>query len=101
MNVLYLKANNEQALIDALPFARGLDLLGNPYWIPATHEFSLDIIGTLYNNDAVFNGVALITPPTEISGFHANIKCNDRILALIPVNIIIIPPPQRIQREWA
>ncbi len=101
MNVLYLKSITENALTEALSFARGIDLEDSPFWREATHEYSLDIIGNLYNDDAVWDGVNLITPATKIPGFHANIICNDRILALIPTDIIIIPPPNRIQRMWA
>ena len=101
MNTLYLKASSEQALIEALPFARGVSQVGESYWISATHEYALDIVGDLYNNDSILNGVIIVTPATKISGFHANITCNDRIMALIPVEIIIMPPPGRIQRMWA
>lgn len=108
MNNLYLKAATEQALIDALPFARGIDLQGDPYWLSATNEFSLDIIGDLYNDDAVYSEEldergrhVCISAPTKIPGFHANLRCNDRIRALIPEGVIIMPPPGRVQRQWA
>ena len=83
----------------ASPFARMVDSGGNQCWIQATHEFSLDTIGALYNNDAIWSGGNLITPATQIVGFHANIVCNDRIKDLIDASIIITP--NHIQREWA
>lgn len=101
MNKLYLKAITEDVLIDAIMFARGIYMDSSPFWRKATHEFALDIIGTLYNKDAVWEGTKLVTPPTKMPGFHANIICNDRIKDLIDVNIIITPTPARILREWA
>ena len=50
---LYLRAANEQELIDALGFARGVNLNDEPMWIEATNDYALDIIGELYNDDAV------------------------------------------------
>lgn len=101
MNVLYLRADSEVALIAALAFARMADTNGQGGWCTATAEYALDIIGVIYNDDAVYVNSALVTPATSKSGFHANLKCNDRILALVPVSVIIVPPPGRILREWA
>lgn len=39
-----------------------------------THEYSLDPIGTIYNNDAVIDPETgeIISPATPIEGWHAN-----------------------------
>lgn len=101
MNVLYLKAASEAALKTALSFARFTDIEGQESWLLATAEYSLDVIGDIYNEDAVYDNRTLVKAATKKVGFHANIICNERILALIPQSIIIIPPPGRIIREWA
>jgi hypothetical protein len=42
-------------------------------WNVATLEHSLDPVGTLYNNDAVFDLEGnVITEPTKITGWHVN-----------------------------
>lgn len=105
MNDLYLKATDEAALIEALPFARGEDEQGNAIWIQTTHDYALDIVGDIYNDDAVFGeevdetgALIAITPPTKVEGFHANLRSNDDIAALVPQSIIIEAPatPTRI-----
>lgn len=97
METLYLRAESEEALIKALSFAR------YEYgWIEASHEFSLDIIGILdedttgwpVNKDGV-----LLSPVKHLPGFHANIKCTDKIVAMIPVSIVI-PTPDKPRRKW-
>lgn len=102
---LYLRSNNEQGLIDVLPFARTSEAI----WIQGTHEFALVILGDLYNDDAVYSTTevneagepAVITPKTKKIGFHANMKCTQEIADMIPNEIKITPPPAAIQVEWA
>ena len=102
MNILYLRADTEQNLIDALPFARGVDFDSNPIWIRTTHDFTLDIIGALSNDDATVDGNGeVVTQPAQKPGFHANLLCTDAIAATIPNEIIVIPPPTNIKRKWA
>lgn len=110
MNVLYLRADSEAALITALAFARMTGANGQGGWLTATAEYALDIIGDIYNDDGVYDTSSFlgffpsricVTPPTKKAGFHANLKCNDRILALVPVGVIIVPPPGHVVREWA
>jgi len=94
MNDLYLKTATEQELIDALPFARGVDENGVDIWVTATHDYALDIIGDVYNKDGVYDANGeVITPPTKVAGFHANLRCNDIVAMLVPQSTIIIPPP--------
>lgn len=95
MKYLYLKAATEQDLINALPFARKDD-----QWLEATSEFALDIIGDIYNDDAVFKGRECITPATKIPGFHANLILINEDL-VVPEEIIITPSPSKLQRVWA
>ena len=100
-----LRTNNEQELIDALPFARGFDENGVAIWLTASHDYELNIIGALDKGDGttqVVNGeIVELTPPTLLPGFHADIRCTQAIADLIPSEIIIIPPPNDKKRGWA
>lgn len=37
-----------------------------------THEWAIDDVGIIYNNDGVYDG-EVITPPTQMEGWHVNI----------------------------
>ena len=92
---LYLKASSEQDLIEQLFFART-----DGEWIHATHEYTLDIIGIIYHNDATYDANGeILTPATLIDGYHANIRCNADFVANIPQSLIINPLTP--SREWA
>jgi len=92
---LYLKALTEQALITALPFARK-----DNKWMEADHDYAIDIIGDLYNDDAIYSGENVITPATKIVGFHANLRCTQALANLVPLNVIVTPPPTTLVRVW-
>ena len=99
---LYLKATVLIAMRNAIPFAVGLDDSGKKVWLVATHDYSLDIIGALYNDDGVYDDEGnVIAEPTLLNGFHANIRCTQEIADLIPSKIIITPPPSKLKRVWA
>jgi hypothetical protein len=39
-----------------------------------THEWAIDDVGIIYNNDGVYNNDGeVITPPTQMEGWHVNI----------------------------
>ena len=91
---IYLKAGTEQELATALSFARVKDEQGNDIWMPCTKEYALDLVGALYNDDAVLgeDGI-VITPPTSVPGYHANLRLLDEnLLSSIPESIIITEP---------
>lgn len=94
---LYLRTVSEQELIDGLSFAHN-----NDGWILSSHDYALDIIGDLYNDDAIFDEDGNITTPaTKKTGFHANLRCTQAIADLVSENIQVIPPPISIRRIWA
>ena len=43
-------------------------------WTYYTHDYSCDVVGTVYNDDAVYDEETheLITPSTAMEGFHVN-----------------------------
>ncbi len=45
------------------------------YYICYTHDYSMDIVGVIYNDDAVFDDEGeMVTPPTPMAGWHVNFK---------------------------
>ena len=39
-----------------------------------THDWAIDDVGIIYNNDGVYNNDGeVITPPTQMGGWHVNI----------------------------
>lgn len=98
MKNLFLKASNEQELIEKLAFAR-YEEDGKERWLDATRDYALDVVGVINKGDAVFNEDGeVVKPATPIAGFHANIICNHKVEKLIPHDIIIDKPkrPRRI-----
>lgn len=94
---LFLKSDSEADMIEALPFARTDD-----DWVVATHEYALDIIGTIYNDNAVFDADGeVITPATAKDGFHANLRCTPEIAATVDPAVILDPAPVTPVREFA
>ena len=91
---VYLKAADEQALIDTLPGFRGEDEDGVAIWLGGGHSFALDLVGALYNDDALMNEDGTIdTPATALPGYHANLRLLDEnLLSSIPESIIITEP---------
>jgi len=101
MKDLYIKVANEGDLINALTFARVMDENKQEIWLTSSHDYALDIIGTIYNDDAVFadDGVTLVTPATPKDGFHANLRLlNDSLESKIPPEIIIPKPNNPVRR---
>lgn len=98
MEKLYLRAKNEAELIKALPFARSVDGDGNSFWRSAKHDYSLNIIGTIFKDDGVYGEIQadgereVIKAPSQIDGFHANLKCTKEIKKKIPKDVIITQP---------
>jgi len=44
-------------------------------WLYYTHEWAVDNIGTIYNNDGVYSDEGeVVTPPTPMDGWHVNFK---------------------------
>lgn len=91
-----LKVLNEQELIDILPFARITDQDDNVFWRTDTHDYSLDIIGEMYADDAVYSEDGeVITPPTKIEGYFANIVATKDIINTIPEQYFVYPQNRR------
>jgi len=89
--------------LDALPAFRGVNEEGEAVWVDATHDYSLDVIGGMMNDDAVLDddGMIVVTEATPMPGYHANIRLmNDDFLSNIPESITI-PTPANPLRRWA
>lgn len=98
---LYLKVNTEKELIEALPFAR-VESKDGEIWVKDTHSYSLDLIGTIYNDDGEFDEDGeVIKAPTVIKGYHANIRCKESIAQLIDKSVILDIDPKNPKRKFA
>lgn len=96
----YLKTKDEAELIKSLSFARVTSEDGEG-WLRNTHDYSLDIVGTIYNDDAVTDAAGeIVTPATSMSGFHANIICSPEVISKIPSELFI-PAPKHPKRTWS
>jgi hypothetical protein len=95
MTDVFLKAGSEEDLAAALPWARGDDS-----WRTVGTGWALDVIGTMYNDDAVFGETGeMLSPPTAREGFHANLRCSPVMTESIP-QAVVIPPPATPRRRW-
>ena len=50
-------------------------------WHYYTHDWAVDEIGIIYNNDGVYDPDTgdVITPPTPMEGWHVNVKSSEDI----------------------
>lgn len=78
MTTYFLRFTDEAAADTALEAAGFLqrDPEGNTRLIRDTHEYSLDPVGVIYNDDAVINFETgeVLTPATPKDGWHVNLK---------------------------
>ena len=89
---IYLKANSEDELIEALP------MFYNEGWLDNYGKSSLHVIGTIYSDGEYDENGEVITPPVAYDGFHANLVNRDNIEVL---ESLIIPKPNNPRYEWA
>jgi len=68
-------------------------------WIFQSNTHAIDNIGTIWNDDAVWNEETgeLITPPTPMAGYHVNYKCNELPASLTSYEVT----PQNPYRKFA
>jgi len=96
---LFLRADSEAALVEALPM-----FLQDGKWITDTHAYSLDIIGALYEPAVVESDGTVSRDAVLLPGFHANLRLNDgpdrdMLAAMVPDEIKVTPAqPMRV---WA
>jgi hypothetical protein len=76
MTTNYLRFPDESTFRSAA-FVAGLynepegDIPGG--YIQYTHDYAMDIVGVIYNNDAVFDpDGTVVTPATPMAGWHVN-----------------------------
>ena len=83
---LYLRADTEAALAEALEFLRDGD-----EW-KARPDYSLDLIGPVVTTPAQPDEAGdVVTEAVIDQRFHANLRCEPNIAAQVPDSIIIQP----------
>ena len=71
MTTNYLRFPDESTFRSAAFIAGLCDEEGN--YTQYTHDHAMDIVGTIYNNDAVIDpDGTVVTPATPMAGFHVN-----------------------------
>ena len=93
---LYLKAADEAELILGLLFARATDENQNEIWVKDTHDYSLVLIGAIYEGTGEYstdeNGHQYELK-TAFDGYHANLRLINEDLASSVPESIQIPEP--------
>ena len=68
-------------------------------WSYYTHEHACDVVGTVYNDDAVFDAEGeMISAPTAKDGWHVNIRMKSHDTLPEDLNTYIVEPqtPSRV-----
>jgi len=62
------------------------------------HTGALDIIGTIYNNDGVYDEESgeVVTPPTAMEGYHVNLILKEKIPTSLKTYIVYPNLPYRV-----
>lgn len=97
---LHLRADSADALASECPFMQGVDQAGLPFWRSNGDGWALDIIGPVVTVAGVYDdeGKQLAAPEWD-NRFHANLRCDETIAALIPEHLIVVP--ELPMRGWA
>ncbi|PKR55413.1 hypothetical protein [Thalassospira marina] len=102
MNTVYLKADSESALKEALSFCLSVDEEGSQFLAPKGPGWSLDVIGKILRPDFDFGDQESPNAPTEddyVPGWHANLLVTEDFSETIPESIVISTPNNPV-REW-
>lgn len=70
-SVLVTEATYDEETVEELTPAEYED---QTTWSYYTHDYSCDVVGTIYNNDGVYNEETgeVISEPTAMEGYHVN-----------------------------
>jgi hypothetical protein len=62
------------------------------------HTGALDIIGTIYNNDGVYDEESgeVVTPPTAMEGYHINIILKESLPQILKSYLVSPKRPYRV-----
>lgn len=99
---MYLRADDEAALIKALPMFRATDENGAEIWRTASHRHALDVIGTIHAPVVVDSKGEIVSGGDPIPGYHANLRLfgeGEKFEADVPEDLIVKPAHPR--RAWA
>ena len=82
MNTTYLRFPSQDVWKQVATAVGVLNVVeGEEQWSYYTHEWAVDDVGVIYNDDGVYNPDTgeVITPPTPMDGWHVNFKSDKDI----------------------
>ena len=77
MNTTYLRFPSQEVWEQAATAVGVLSVVdGEEQWSYYTHDWAVDDVGVIYNDDGVYDPDTgdVITPPTSMDGWHVNYK---------------------------
>jgi hypothetical protein len=76
MNTTYLRFPSQDVWKQAATTVGVLSVVdGEEQWSYYTHDWAVDDVGVIYNDDGVYSDDGeVITPPTPMDGWHVNYK---------------------------
>jgi hypothetical protein len=76
MNTTYLRFPSQDVWKQAATAVGVLSVVdGEEQWSYYTHDWAVDDVGVIYNDDGVYSDDGeVITPPTPMDGWHVNYK---------------------------
>jgi hypothetical protein len=97
MNTYYLRFASEEEALAEFDSAGYISTDGYSTVITASVDHALDVVGVIYNDDAVYDPATgeVVTPPTPMDGWHVNLKT-----ATLPdgwaQHVVVPTPPHRV-----
>lgn len=78
MNTYYLRFASEQEALAEFDSAGYISTDGYSTVITASVDHALDVVGVIYNDDAVYDPETgeIVTPATPMTGWHVNFKAD-------------------------
>ena len=99
MNTTYLRFPSQDVWKQAATAVGVLSVVdGEEQWSYYTHDWAVDDVGVIYNDDGVYSDDGeVITPPTPMDGWHVNYKA-----ATLPSDLeAYVVTPNSLHRKFA
>jgi hypothetical protein len=97
MNTYYLRFASEEEALAEFDSAGYISTDGYSTVITASVDHALDVVGVIYNDDAVYDPETgeVVTPATPMDGWHVNLKAAALPDGWAP-HVVVPAPPHRV-----